>query len=249
MKFNILRLIAIVVICLLGITLWYLYDFDRTAKKKISVLVQEKATFEKKAGQFATEKLTLQDEAARITKERDALVAKLSDFEQKMKDSEDNVRLMAVEIEKVKAEIAAKDTELKLKYGEIAGLQQAVVNYKSEVKKLNKRILQNMEAAKAEAQARVSKPGGTTLEPITVTAKSARSDSFLVADINRDYNFLVINAGRPDNIQVGDSLCVFRGKELLGRVVVEKVGEDGSVAKILYKTLADKVKKGDTVKY
>lgn len=249
MKINILRLMAIAVICLLGITLWYLYEFDRTTKKNIAVLMEEKKTVEKKASDLSVEKTSLQDEAMRISRERDGLVAKLSEYEHKMKESENNVRLMAAEIEKVKIQIAAKDMELQKKLDEIAGLQNEVLMYKAEVKKLNKRILQSIDAKRSAQQAAAPNPAGTTLEPITVTAEAPRTDTFMVVDVNRDYDFIVINGGSADNIKVGDSLCVFRNKELLGRVVIEKVTEDASVAKTLNKKFVTDVKKNDIVRY
>ena len=57
------------------------------------------------------------------------------------------------------------------------------------------------------------------------------------------------DAGSDSGVRVGDSLFVFRGGKLLGRLVVEKVSEDACVAKGYYKSVRDAVRKGDKVTF
>jgi len=66
--------------------------------------------------------------------------------------------------------------------------------------------------------------------------------------INREYDFVVINMGRNQGLQIGQEFQVFRGERALGRVKVEKIYDELSAAAILPETDKDALREGDLVK-
>ena len=68
-----------------------------------------------------------------------------------------------------------------------------------------------------------------------------------VITINRPYDFIVIDLGRRDGIQMGDMLKVHHDREVIGVVRVERVYETLSAAAILNDDVRLKVTETDTV--
>jgi len=264
MKFNIWRLLCIALVFLLGFALWYLYEFDTTVKKNVAALKNEKDAAEKKVMELNLEKNTIQEEMASVNKERDALIGKINeyearigDYEKGVGDYEKKIREMASEADRLRSEAAAKEDQILKKGSELSDLKKTLEGYRQAIRALNKRILQYIEggraagkgASDAKKAAKDAARSTATLEPITVTAPQPKRDKFKVLDVNKDYGFIVIDAGIKDDIKNGDSLSVFRNKTVVGRVVVEKVSEEISVAKTLYRAVTDAVRKGDAVSY
>ncbi|MDP2912551.1 MAG: hypothetical protein Q8N91_00900 [Candidatus Omnitrophota bacterium] len=270
MKFNIWRLSCIALIFLLGFTLLYLYEFDSAAKKNTSILINEKKSTENKAADLLAEKRSLLDEVANINKEKETLIVKVTDYESKVYDYEkrvnayeEKIQKMALEIENIKREAAVKDAEITKKVFANNALRKMINNYKEQIKVLNERAPESTDSLNSDerkaiepdtkrgASAKTAKGPerpATALEPITVTAGSEKY-RFKIIDVSKDYGLVAIDAGLEEGIKRGDSLCIFRNETLLGRVVVEKVGEGVSIAKTISKDMTAKVKKGDAVGY
>lgn len=271
MKFNIWRLLCIALVFLLGFALWYLCEFDTAVKKNVAVLKNEKDAAEKKVMELTLEKKTIQEEITSANKEKDALIGKINEYETKIGDYENRVgdyekkiREMASEADRIRSEVTAKEDQILKKTSELSDLKKIAEEYRQKIKVLNKKILQVIKAAfappgKDAGQDPVPGTAGgakdpansaaATLAPITVKAPQPLRDNFKVLDVNKDYGFIVIDAGAKDDIKNGDSLSVFRNKTVVGRVVVEKVSDDVSIAKTLYKSVTDTVRKGDAVSY
>lgn len=253
MNLNIWRLISIGLVFFLIFTVWYIYEFNTTTRKNIALLVSEKRSLEQRATELALEKKALQEEIAGLNKEKKDLNDRITDYETRTAGYEEKVASMSSEMDGIKTDIAAKDTELSLKGSEIETFKKLVEDYKKEIGELNAKlsgVTEELKAIKAGTPGSTARTasGAATLEPITVTPKQKLSD-VKVLEVNKKYGFLAINAGEKQGVNKGDSLCIFRNKALLGRVVVDKVGEEVSIAKILYKSLGDNVKEGDVVTY
>lgn len=54
-----------------------------------------------------------------------------------------------------------------------------------------------------------------------------------ILEINREYNFVIVNLGKEDGVKRGMVFLVYREKKLLGRVEVEDVFNDMSSCNIL----------------
>lgn len=54
-----------------------------------------------------------------------------------------------------------------------------------------------------------------------------------ILEINREYNFVIINLGKEDNVEKGMVFLVYREKKLIGKVEVEEMFQDMSSCIIL----------------
>jgi len=242
MKFNILRVISFVIIFFLGLTVWYLNEVTETTKKNNVLLVTEKKSLEKKLGDVFLQKKSLEADLSNLTKEKNALAAKVN-------DAEDRLQEITSAMDKIRLDMANKDDELSRKNSEVEALKKRIDDYETEIAEMNKRLSQVPGGALAgETEAASKRDEAVSLEPITVTTKG-KKEEVRVLDVNKDYGFIVINIGSVHGIKKGDVLFVSRNKKLLGKVVLEKVSEEVSIGKILYRSLAETVRKGDQVTY
>jgi len=65
--------------------------------------------------------------------------------------------------------------------------------------------------------------------------------------VNKDYNFIVINLGGKDGVQLGDIFSIYHGNKYAGEVTVEKVHDSMSAAGFKGQDLKDKISEGDKV--
>ena len=70
-----------------------------------------------------------------------------------------------------------------------------------------------------------------TLEEITVSEE--KSYVGVVLNVNEKFNFCVVSIGKGDGIVPGIELIVHRGRELVGRVKIERVFDRMSAAKVV----------------
>lgn len=69
------------------------------------------------------------------------------------------------------------------------------------------------------------------LEKIVIAANTPLTGEVLV--VNKEHHFIVVNLGRVNNVNLGDSLSIYRGNEFIGEAEVERVEEEISAAAIL----------------
>ena len=238
MKFNLGRIISIIIIFFLILTLWYFYELNESSKKNIEFLMTEKGSLEKKLTVVYKERKDLELQLAGMAKERDSLTEKIGDYENRM-------QTVTAEIEKLKSDTAARDEEIAKKGSEVEALKGKIGEYEKAISVLKQKIAQQALAVPPSAPAAES----VALKPITVIPSKSKKLDAKIVDFNKEYYFVVINAGKEQGIQEEDTLFVYRKNNLLGKVVVERVGDNVCVAKILYKSLADNVRKGDLISY
>lgn len=242
MRFNLWRaLTAIIIIILLGAT-WYLYKLYHTSTITNARLTEQKKTLETEFDNLSKQKQSLEANLTEIKKERESLIGKINEYDTKIQEmtaaNEAKVQQMTSEIDKLRESLSQAEKELPKKEDEISYLKKLIKNNQVKITELNEKL---GKTKAAEAKTSVS------LQPITVTPEAPKI-SAKVIEVNAEYGFIVIDAGSKRGIKAGDTLFVSRnGKELLGKVVVEKVRDSICVAKILYKSLGDAAKKGDTV--
>lgn len=230
MKLNIWRIVGIAILVLLLMTTWYLSQVAESAKHNVALLTKEKVAMEKRLSELAVEKKRAETETLKMKEEIGAIEAKVSDYENKLQT--------------MTAEMAAKDSEVTRKTQEIDSLKRDIESYTFRIEELDKKLAKK--AGWLGMAEKKEEP--VTLKPLVITA-TGKKGTVKVVEVNKDYGFIVINAGSEYGIKKDDVLFVFRNKSMLGRVVVEKVGEGVSIAKILYKELAQTVKKGDLISY
>lgn len=109
---------------------------------------------------------------------------------------------------------------------------------------LARKAKDEIEAKFKEIQTRSTKV--VNLGKIVVAAKAALKGKVLV--VNREFEFIVVNLGSKDNLEMGAVLAVYRENNLIGRAKVEKVYENMSAATILHELRWDEISEGDIVK-
>jgi len=234
---------------------WYIYEYDRTSKESVARVTKEKVSIEQQMMDVAKKKKLLEGEVAMANKEKADLLIKINEYETRLKEMssgyDDKIKELNDTIEQLRQDLAAKEEELPKKNSEIESLRRQIAEYEGRLMSLNKKAA-NHETSSGKAGTPV------TLEPITVTgpeqAQAAKKNfaktkklNAKVVDVNKEFEFIVINAGKESGINADDTLFVYRKKKMLGKVLVERVGDGVSVARILYKSLLDEVKKDDEV--
>jgi DNA repair exonuclease SbcCD ATPase subunit len=209
---------------------------------KLARLNDQKKSMERELEDLVKQKDTLQNDFRDAKQEKEALITKVNEFETKMQELsasyEGKIENLNAAIGKLKTGLAQKEKELPERYAEISFLKKLLKNDRIKMEAIRKKVRKN--SAVAETNTPVA------LQPITVTA-AAKKLSGKVIDANTEYGFIVADIGSRDGVKTGDMLFVSRKSNLLGKIIVEKVRDSICVAKILYKSLADSVKKGDMV--
>ncbi len=98
----------------------------------------------------------------------------------------------------------------------------------------------------ADAQPGPSKAaddGATPEEPPEITYRLRG----VVSAVDRDLGLVILSVGSDDGVEEGDQADVFRGKERIGRVVVERLLDDMSGARVRKRTR--KLEPGDDVRF
>lgn len=230
---NITRIVSAVTIGMLGITIWFLAGANDSIKKSIFLLKNEKTGLEKKIKNLYTEKGAITVELKTAKQEKDMLVSKIGHYKTQLDG-------LTIESDNLKNNLSGMNETVSQKDEEIQILKKSIEEYKMELDDL----IQRLGSSKGGIGDKIE------LAPITVKPGVKRSQiNAKVLDVNKDYEFVVINAGRKDGIVEGDTLFVFRGRKLLGRVVVERLAEDAAITRGLYRTLSRTVRKGDRVSF
>lgn len=123
--------------------------------------------------------------------------------------------------------------------------------------------LSEVQHAKTELEAAMHTSGTqptTELEKVVVTSPTSMSASSgmsgssvsaaqgQVIVVNREYDFVVVNLGKNQGLQVGQEFQVIRDNQVLGHVKVEKVYDELSAAALLPDSNKDEIREGDSVK-
>ncbi len=162
-----------------------------------------------------------QQELSRLSQEFEKVSAERNTLTAELaqlKDEQQRLRAQLGELETAKRDLETKVTELSTH--PTVELDKVVVTPESA-------------APAASAPSMPSAPGGMQGQVVVV---------------NREYDFIVMNLGRNQGLQIGQEFQISRGEEVLGRVKVEKVYDELSAAAILPDSKKDSIREGDQVK-
>lgn len=101
-------------------------------------------------------------------------------------------------------------------------------------------------ALEEEIKSRISPPRGVELKKIVVKLTPPLEGRVL--DVNKEYNFVIIDLGEKDNIKSGDVFGIYRKDQLIAKAVAENIYEDMSSIIVLDEWLDVPILSGDTVK-
>ena len=179
-----------------------------------------------------------------------------SDLEKKLDDAQNEVRKAQAELK----DLNSQKADLEIKINELKKQAQGV--------ELGKIVVSPEAAAAAPAPgakkglfnfgAKNKKPLISDKAEQVTAAKVASSDAQLeqsamaategkVLVINKEYNFVVVNLGSKDGIEVGDVFSLYHNNQLVGDVKVEKVHDSMSAAGFSSADMQNKVSEGDKV--
>lgn len=160
-----------------------------------------------------------------LTADLDQLKVEKSDLENKLTQAQEDAlkvvdKLTELKNQKIELEAKLKDFESKTQGVELGTI---VVNQENAPVALNQAITQSL----------AEQPG------------QGKEGKVLV--VNRDYNFVVINLGSKDAIDVGDVFSIYHNNKNIGEIKVEKVHESMAAAGFSSGDIKDKVSEGDKV--
>jgi len=253
---SILRIIGIILIVVLLAAIKLLIDSNTAQKQNIVVLQKQVTDIQGMMSKVIVEKDKVEADLASVKDEKDRLTVKLSGFESSQGRLRSEIKKLEHMLYVAHEKMVKKEQELKGYLTEkdrvISQLQQKMEAYRSEMSRSQNRSQgrgwgsaggDNGDGVNNEDQ-----DDAVRMEPTVVQSRRIRlNNDAKILDINKEYDFVVINAGSDNGLIEGDSLNVMRGKKYLGRIVVERVETDVGVARPLYKSLRDIVKRGDKV--
>lgn len=212
-------------------------------QEKLNRVSQEKIAKEEELNKLNAEKMLLEETVTGLKEKIDALTKALEkekdtsvELSEKLKEKEKETEklkseLNALKKEKETLEIKIKDAEAKINDLEILLVQLQTV--KSELE----RKLDNIMSKRLEVE----------LEKVVVK-RPVSSNIGRVLAVNHPYEFVVINLGEEQRMDAGMILGVYRGKELIGRIKIEKVYANMSVADIIFESAKGIIREDDVVK-
>jgi len=221
------------------------YNYEKNNRKELetqlSMLESQKSKLEQQIEEVTKEKTSL----AEKVKESEKLIPEL---QEKLNTESQAKELLMGENESLQSEIEQLEQERKdtkvafnMKVQEITQLQT----------RLNSIILERDElrARMAEVSSARENTSGENLERIVVKPGSIKQTksplSTEVLLVNKEYGFVVLNAGKPEGIESEDIFEIFHRGVSLGFVRVEKVHDTISAADFLEDFNKDKVSEGD----
>ena len=199
----------------------------------------EKAVLQNKLAQVAKERNRLSDETEELRLIKGDLEIKLNGLEaqneilvenyEKEKSQNDVVR---VELRKKTKEVKTVKVKLKSLQSEKVKLQAMFDDEKVKYSELKGRVdkLTEVKDMLEEKVRDVINKQGIELERIVVKAEGELEGKVLV--VNREYNFIVVDIGARDDIQLGDILTIFRNGRYIGEANVEKIYDTMAAATI-----------------
>jgi len=214
-----------------------------------------------------TEKAALQNELAQVMKEKKNLSDQLAelelikgDLERKVSELETKANMLSENYEKeksqndvIKSKLSKKEEELngiKVKLetaiGEKKRLQEILDEEKTKYSQLKEHVdkLVDVKDVLEDKVRNIINKQGIELERIVVKTEGSLEGKVLV--VNRDFNFIVVDIGSKDDIELNDVLTVFKNGKYVGEAQVEKVYDTMSAATISKETKPGSIAVGDS---
>lgn len=183
----------------------------------------------KELQQEKTAKQDALSKAEKLEADLEQLKSSKSELESKLNQAQEDAKRVQDQLK----EFRSQKTELETKIKELESKTQGVELGKIVVNPEGATVVSQEESAKPQAQPTAEKP------------LSGKEGKVLV--INKDYNFVVINLGSKDGIDIGDTFNVYHNNKNVGDVKVEKVHDSMAAAGFSSSDMKDKVSEGDKV--
>ena len=195
-------------------------------KRQLADERQAKVTLAKSVDERQREIDRLVKDLEQIRSERTTLVEQVKE----LKSHEESLRTQLTELEKARLDLEAKLPELS--DHPTVELDKVVVN---------------SDGAGTTPIASIA-PSASSSSPSESSAAAPGPRQGQVLVVNREYDFIVVNLGKNQGLEIGQEFQITRGAEVLGRAKVEKVYDELSAAAILPESNKDGIHEGDAVK-
>ena len=197
--------------------------------KKIIESKKEKEAFASDLQGYSEKIQSNEAEIVNIQKEKESILAQLQ-------ENKDAFSGLQQALEDLKIEESALKDELSKVKGDHEDVIQALESMRSKKSMLEEKIKSYLEASQ-----------GVELRKIVV--KIADPVDGKIVDINREYNFAVIDLGSFDNVRSGDVLGIYRNSALIAKAIIENIYEDMSSIIVFDEWRNVEIFCGDTVKF
>jgi len=230
----------------------------KTAKESLEKerdeLIKAKQALEGQVSDVSTQAKKLADDLAAEKRAREAVSAELvktrgeaDDLTGQLRTQEDEKKAITEELAKAKQSYQALSNEL-------TTLRQAK-------EALERRVKEMLTSQASEAEKIVVKPAQSSASEESTSAAaapaaaapsqaapSAKATSGKVLVVNREFNFVVVNLGTKDGMQIGTKVTIFRNDKKIGSAQVERVYENMSAATLLAEEQKGQSKEGDQIR-
>ena len=165
---------------------------------------------------------------------------------QAVEDRQREITRLSKDMEQLRQEresLVAQASQLK---GQQSTLRSQVSELETAKSDLESKVMELSQQPTVELDRVVVGSGEDGIGDVTSMPASVSHGQVLV--VNREYDFIVVNMGKNQGLQIGQEFQIMRGDEVLGRVKVEKVYDELSAAAILPQSKKDAIREGDLVK-
>lgn len=246
-------------------------------EKEINVtLTEENKELEVKKRSAEKQAADLKKQVEGLNQEIGQQKAKLQDYENKISEINNElgsereakesalaeVSIIRESSESIKRDKSSLETQLKAAQEELNNIHSQLAAIEGLKKELEQKLDQKPKdaevkvSAKSALKAEEAKPEEVQLEKIVVAPKPQEEAPVVssavplegkVLVVNREYDFIVINLGQKDGVNLGDLFDVLRKDKSLGQAKVEEVRDTMSVATPGTKDMIKQIKEDDKV--
>ncbi|MDD5438611.1 MAG: hypothetical protein PHS37_00295 [Candidatus Omnitrophica bacterium] len=248
---KVIHIVGILAVIIAACAVKYLMDVSKAQQANLVSLKGQVTTMEGMITKVAGEKSALEADLKAVQAEKENLASALTGYEAQARKMADDIRKMGHTLLTARDKMAKKEKGFK---DALAEKDAAIAKLEAKIEAFRAEMARPRDGSRArdlepEGQGTEAQ-GALRLEPLVVESRRIHEPiDAKVLDVNKEFNFVVVSAGSDQGIVEGDSLNVMRGAQYLGRMIVERVEADVAVARPIYKSLRDVVKRGDRVSY
>jgi predicted RNase H-like nuclease (RuvC/YqgF family) len=231
-------------------------ELRQKKERELAFVQAEKEDLEQQLNEVRTAKQQVEADLARAKTQLDQLNQELAASRQVKETLTKTIEDRQREIDRLNKDLSQIRTER-------SALAEQADTLKRQHDSMQAQLTQ-LEQAKAELEAKVLElTGQPTVELDKVVVTGPESEAAIgsaggpspvsllqgqVLVVNREYDFIVMNIGKNQGLQIGQEFQIVRGAEVLGRVKIEKIYDELSAAAILPESNKAAIREGDLVK-
>jgi DNA repair exonuclease SbcCD ATPase subunit len=225
------------------------------AERQLALVKADNDQLQHQISEVRTAQLALETELGRVKAQADEVAQQLAQERQAKDVLAKSVDDRQREIDRLGKDMEQLRTERQTLQQHISQLNQQQATWKTQLAELEK--------AKSELETKVLELSGqptVELDKVVVNKGEAASEASMatalaptankegqVIVVNREYDFIVMNLGKNQGLEIGQQFQVVRGDDVLGWVKVEKVYDELAAAAILPQSQKEQIREGDAV--